>query len=248
MNITNKTILITGGGSGIGFEAAKLLSAKGNKVIIAGRTESKLEAALEVLPNAAAIRCDINDADDVKNLIQKVSANYPELSVLINNAGRAFTYTHSEEALAFEKAAEEFETNYFSLIRLTEGFLHLLKSQQEAAIVNVSSIVAYSPQYLVPTYSDSKAAVHSYTLSLRHTLANNTGVKVFELLPPMVNTEFSKDIGGENGIPAYQVAEELINAIENNIYEIQVGQTAEFRKFYLSSPSEAFEMMNQIKE
>jgi uncharacterized oxidoreductase len=108
----------------------------------------------------------------------------------------------------------------------------------------VSSIVAYSPQHLIPTYSDSKAALHSYTVSLRHTLAKDTAIKVFELLPPMVNTEFSKDIGGEHGMPASEVAQGLIIAIENDDYEIQVGQTAEFRKFYLSSPTEAFSMMN----
>lgn len=248
MNITNKTVLITGGGSGIGFETAKLLSEKGNKVIIVGRTESKLEAVIEVVPNLIAIRCDINDANDVQNLIKEVSTKYPELSVLINNAGRAFAYEHNESATAFEKATEEFATNYFSLIRFTEGFLSLLKSQKEALIVNVSSIVAYSPQHLVPTYSDSKAAVHSYTLSLRHTLAKDSAIKVFELLPPMVNTEFSKEIGGEHGMPAIEVAEELVNGIENNIYEIQVGQTAEFRKFYLSSPTEAFAMMNQLNQ
>jgi uncharacterized oxidoreductase len=248
MNITNKTVLITGGGSGIGFETAKLLTAKGNKVIIVGRTESKLEAAIEVLTNIIAIRCDINDAEDVKNLIHKISTDYPELSVLINNAGRAFAYEHSENATAFEKATEEFATNYFSLIRLTEGFLSLLKSQPEAAIVNVSSIVAYSPHASTPSYSDSKAAVHSYTLSLRHTLAKDTAIKVFELLPSMVNTEFTKEVGGEYGMPAIEVAEALLNGIENDEYEIPVGQTADFRKFYLSSPTEAFAMMNQTNQ
>lgn len=245
MNITNKTVLITGGGSGIGFETAKLLTAKGNKVIIVGRTESRLEAAAESLPGVTAIRCDINNESDIQHLIKKVTAEYPELSVLINNAGRAFAYNHNEDATAFEKATEEFATNYFSVIRLTEKFLPLLKLQQEAAIVNVSSIVAYSPQHLVPTYSDSKAALHSYTLSLRHTLAKDSAIKVFELLPPMVNTEFSKDLGGEHGMPASEVAHGLINAIANDEYEIPVGQTAEFRKFYLSSPTEAFAMMNQ---
>lgn len=245
MNSTNKTVLITGGGSGIGFETAKLLVAKGNKVIIVGRTESRLESAIEVLPNVIAIRCDINDADDVQNLIQRIANDYLELSILINNAGRAFAYEHNESANAFEKATEEFSTNYFSVIRLTEGLLPLLKSQKEAAIVNVTSIVAYSPHHSVPTYSDSKAALHSYTLSLRHTLAKDTAIKVFELLPSMVNTEFSKEIGGEQGINANEVAESLIIALEKEEYEIQVGQTSDFRKYYLSSPTEAFAMMNQ---
>lgn len=245
MNITNKTVLITGGGSGIGYETAKVLSARGNKVIIVGRKESKLKKAAESLPGVVAIRCDINNESDVLNLIQKVGNEFPELSVLINNAGRAFTYEHNEIASAFEKATEEFATNYFSVLRITEALLPIIKSQAEAAIVNVTSIVGYSPHSLLPTYSDSKAALHSYSLSLRHTLAKSTTIKVFELMPPMVNTEFSKDIGGEHGMPASEVAEALINAIENDVYEIQVGQTAEFRKLYLSSPTEAFAMMNR---
>ena len=246
MNITNKTVLITGGGSGIGFETAKLLSARGNKIIIIGRRESKLNAAVEALSNTIAIRCDINSESDVKDLIAQVSEKHPELSVLINNAGRAFAYTHAESAGAFEKSTAEFATNYFSLVRLTEGFLPILKKQTEAAIVNVTSIVAFSPTAKLPSYSDSKAAVHSYTLSLRHTLAKDTSIKVFELMPPLVNTEFSKEIGGEeNGIPPIEVAQGLIDGIEKDDFEIKIGQTADFRKFYLSAPAEAFEMMNQ---
>jgi uncharacterized oxidoreductase len=246
MTIRNKTVLITGGASGIGFEIAKLLSAKGNKIVIIGRNESKLKAATEALPNTTAIRCDINSETDVKELIAQVSLKYPELSVLINNAGRAFVYTHSESAGAFEKSMEEFATNYFSLVRITEGFLPLLKAQKEAAIVNVTSIVALSPSANVPSYSDSKAAVRSYTLSLRHTLAKDTAIKVFELMPSLVNTEFSKEIGGEqNGIPPIEVAQGLVHGIETGEYEIKIGQTADFLKYYLTAPAEAFKMMNQ---
>jgi uncharacterized oxidoreductase len=102
MNIKNKTIIITGGGSGIGYEIAKLLSANENKVIIIGRTESKLKAAAESLSGVTAIRCDINNENDVNNLVQKIANEYPELSVLINNAGRAFAFEHNESANAFD--------------------------------------------------------------------------------------------------------------------------------------------------
>ena len=245
MNVTNKTVLITGGGSGIGFETAKLLSAKGNKIIIIGRTESKLKAAAAALPNTTAVRCDITSEVDVKDLIALVSEKYPELSVLINNAGRAFAYSHGENAGAFEKATEEFATNYFSLVRLTEGFLPLLKAQSEAAIINVTSIVAFVPSANLPSYSDSKAAVRSYTLSLRYSLAKNTSIKVFELMPPMVNTDFSKDVGGKHGMSPVDVAQGLIDGIANDEFEIKIGQTTDFRKFYLTAPAEAFAMMNQ---
>ncbi|MFW0717911.1 SDR family oxidoreductase [Pedobacter sp. N23S346] len=247
MNITNKTVLITGGGSGIGFETAKILSERNNKIIIVGRTESKLNIAAEKLKNITVIPCDINSTVDVERLVKKVSSDHPELSILINNAGRGFAYTHGEAASAFEKATEEFATNYFSVLRITEAFLSLLKSQLEAAIVNVTSIGAISPSANLPSYCDSKAAVHSYTLSLRHTLAKDTAIKVFELMPSLVNTEFSREIGGEKGISPIEVATVLLAGMEQDVFEIYAGETAGFRKFYLSSPDEAFAMMNQVK-
>jgi uncharacterized oxidoreductase len=245
MNITNKTVLITGGGSGIGYETAKLLTEKGNKVIIIGRTADKLHKAASTMKNAVAIPCDINSDDDVSRLVDKINADHPELSVLINNAGKAFVYTHSETAGAAEKARQEMETNYFSLIRLTEGLLPLLKKQPEAAIVNVTSIVALAPVAVIPTYSDSKAAVHSYTLSLRHALAQDTNIKVFELLPPTVNTEFSREIGGEtHGMPATEVAQGLLEGLENNNYEIAVGKTIAFRDHFYPAEASAFDTIN----
>ncbi|REA64415.1 short-chain dehydrogenase [Dyadobacter luteus] len=246
MKIINKTVLITGGGSGIGYEVAKLLSAAGNKVILVGRTESKIQTAAKTLDNAVAIQCDINDDGDVRMLIKTISEQYPELSVLINNAGAAFLYEHGENAGAFEKATAEFATNYFSVIRLTEGLIPVLKAQPEAAIVNVTSIAAFAPGAYLPSYADSKAALRSYTLSLRHTFSKDTNIKVFELIPPLVNTEFSKEIGGkQNGMPAVEVAEALMDGFQNEEYEIQVGQTAEFRKYYLADPEGALAMMNQ---
>lgn len=246
MNITNKTILITGGGSGIGYETAKLLSEKGNKIIIVGRNAGKLQKAAAHLVNTIAITCDITSNADVDALVSKISSNYPELSVLINNAGKAFVYTHSETAGAAYKARQEMETNYFSLVSLTEKLLPILKKQKEAAIVNVTSIVAFSPVAVIPSYSDSKAAVHSYTLSLRHTLAQDTDIKVFELMPPTVNTEFSKEIGGEqHGMPASEVADGLIQGIENDHFEIGVGLTIGFRNQFFTTEEQAFQVINQ---
>lgn len=246
MNISNKTVLITGGGSGIGFETAKLLSQKGNKVLIVGRTAQTLHRAAALLPNTIALPCDITKPDEVDKLVALLATDYPELSVLVNNAGKAFVYTHAEGVDAVEKAKQEMDTNYFALIRLTEKLLPILKKQPEAAIVNVSSIVAFTPASIIPTYSDSKAAVHSYTLALRHILAKDTAIRVFELMPPTVNTAFSKEIGGEeHGMPAEEVAEGLINGLESDTYEIYVGQTTTFREYFFSNPAEAFKLLNQ---
>ncbi|MDP9077712.1 MAG: SDR family NAD(P)-dependent oxidoreductase [Bacteroidota bacterium] len=246
MEISNKTVLVTGGGSGIGLDTAKLLSSKGNKVLIIGRNGDKLTKAAKGLDNVFAYACDITNAADVANLVKKIRAEYSDLSFLINNAAATYVYTHGDGANAFDKASEEMLTNYLSVIRLTESLLPVLKQQPEAAVINVTSLVSVAPVTVIPTYSDTKAALHSYSLSLRHTLAKDTAVRVFELMPPLVNTEFSKEIGGEtNGMPSAAVAQALINGIENNEDEIYVGQTKDFRDFYLSNPAEAFKTLNQ---
>lgn len=245
MDLTNKTVLITGGSAGIGYATAKLLSEKGNKVIITGRNETTLQKAVSSLENASYFVSDVTKEEDVDNLVNYLNQHYPELSVLMNNAGNAFAYNLSAEAGAFDKASAEMLTNYLAVIRLTEKLLPLLGKQQEAAIINVTSIVSFAPNAFISTYSASKAALHSYSQSLRHTLASTTKITVFELLPPLVNTEFSKDIGGHNGIPPQAVAEQLLEGLTADEPEIHVGDTAHVYKVFLSSPQEAFDMLNQ---
>jgi uncharacterized oxidoreductase len=242
MNITNKTVLITGGGSGIGFAIAKLLSEKNNQVIITGRNEAKLKEAAAKLTNVSYFATDITKEDDVNNLVSYLTEKHPNLDVLINNAGQAFMY-ELDTADAFENAGAEIQTNYLSPIRLIDKLLPALKAQPEAAIVNVTSVLAIAPSHDVPTYSASKAALHSYTQALRFSLAK-TNVKVFELMPPLVDTEFSAEIGGSNGIPPQQVAEEFLQAVETNTWEIHVGFTAQFHEAYLKSPDDVFVMLN----
>jgi uncharacterized oxidoreductase len=245
MNINNKTILVTGGGSGIGFEIAKLLSQKGNKVVITGRTVSKLQKAAAQLTNVSFIATDINSEGDIDSLIDKINKEYGGLDILINNAGHASVYHLDEAVNAYQKANAEIHTNYLSVIRLTEKLLPLLKASKEAAIVTVSSIVAFVPGINLPTYAASKAALHSYTQALRHTLAKNTGIKVFELMPPLVNTEFSTEIGGANGIAPEVVAEGLVKGFENDEYELHIGKTADIYKLFLRSPQEAMNVLNE---
>lgn len=246
MKIENKTILITGGGSGIGYETARLLSQKNNKVIIIGRDPEKLETAAASLQHTDAFSCDVTDDRAVQALVKQLETHYPDLSILINNAGKAFKYDHGENANAYDKARQEMNTNYLSVIRLTEYLLPLLKKQPEAAIVNVGSIVGLSPRAIIPTYSDSKAALHSYTLSLRKTLAETSNIKVFELLPPTVNTEFSREIGGATiGIPAGEVAEALEKGLESDEVEIGVGVTIPFATHYFPQRLQAFNAMNE---
>ncbi|MFD2921949.1 SDR family oxidoreductase [Terrimonas rubra] len=246
MNTSNNTILISGGSAGIGFELAKLLSEKGNTVIITGRNKERLLQAAASLKGVTPIVADVSKEGDVERLVQQVYTDFPQLNMVINNAGRALVYDLATENIqAFEKAADEMLTNYLSVIRLNEKLLPLLKKQESAAIVNVSSVVAFVPGSLA-TYSASKAALHSYTQSLRLAL-QGTPVAVFELMPPLVDTEFSAPIGGKNGISPQAVAEQFLQAWEQDQWEIRVGKTEDMYRLYLSSPEEALKVMNQTR-
>ncbi|WP_342646568.1 SDR family NAD(P)-dependent oxidoreductase [Mucilaginibacter sp. CSA2-8R] len=245
MKMTNKTVLITGGGSGIGYATAKLLSEKGNNVIILGRNQEKLAKAANEL-GVNYIVTDVTDAGAVDNLVAKLEADYNNLSVLINNAGVGFVYKLGEGANAAEKARQEFETNYFAPVRLIEALLPLLKKQPEAAIVNITSNVAFHPLVVLPTYSDAKTALHSHSVALRLTLSSDTNVKVFEVMPSLINTDATKDMGGEqNGLPPEVAAQDIYNGMSDNRYEIFVGEAEKQYADYFADPKAAIAQFNK---
>ncbi len=190
MNTTQNTVLITGGSAGIGFAIAQALIAQGNQVIITGRNKERLEQAAARLQRVTAIQSDSADPQAAQALAARLQQEFPRLNMVINNAGSAYVHDLAGNDDSATKAAEEMQTNYLAVIRLNELLLPLLQQQQEAAIVNVTSITALVPGNRIPTYSASKAALHSYSQSLRFSLAG-TPVKVFELMPPLVNTDFS---------------------------------------------------------
>ncbi|MET0636040.1 MAG: SDR family NAD(P)-dependent oxidoreductase [Chitinophagaceae bacterium] len=246
MKTSGNTILISGGTAGIGLEMAKLLS-KDNKVIITGRDESRLRKALAILPGVTGIQSDISDNNQADELAERLKSEFPKLNIVINNAGLAFLHDLSVPGTAYQFAKDIMVTNYLSIVRFNDLLLPLLTKQHEAAIVNVSSIVAFAGSTNLSTYSASKAALHSYTQLLRLSL-KDTSVKVFELMPPLVNTEFSKEIGGERGIAPETVAGHLLEAFASDTYEIRSGDTEHVYRLYLSSPDKALELMNQPQE
>jgi uncharacterized oxidoreductase len=243
MNINKKTALVTGAGSGIGYEIAKLLKEQGNTVIIAGRNADKIKKAGETL-GVTAIACDVTKEADIEALATKISSEFPELSVLVNNAGVANLYKVGENANAYQKAKQEFEVNYFGPVLLTEKLLPVLKKQAEAAIVNITSNVTFHPLVVLPTYSDTKAALHSHTVALRHTLAKDTNIQVYEVMPSLVNTEATKDMGGENGMHPSVVAQATLNGIQNDQFEIYIGDTEAQRNAYFADPIAAIQSFN----
>lgn len=226
MKTNGNTILITGGSAGIGFELAKQFSQLGNKVLITGRNEERLKQAADQLENVVPISGDVTNSESTDQLVEKIREQYPELNMVINNAGYTDVYQLDEHANAALKASREMETNYLSIVSLTEKLLPTLLQNENASVVNVTSIVAYYPQKMLPTYTASKAALKAYTDVLRQTFENR--LNVFELIPPLVNTDFSKEIGGENGIPPKEVADELLVALEKNQWLVPVGMSKEF--------------------
>ena len=187
MNITGNTILITGGGSGIGRALAEALHKAGNQVVIAGRREQLLHEVTAANPGMEALLLDIQDKEDVAAFARQAVESFPALNVVIHNAG----IMRSEAVAAgdFLATAEDtIATNLLGPIRLTAALLpHLLK-QERAAILTVSSGLAFVPLATTPTYSATKAAIHSWSMALREQL-KKTSVEVIEIAPPYVQTE-----------------------------------------------------------
>ena len=186
MDTRNDTILITGGGSGIGRAMAEAPHGRGAKGIIAGRRRSLLEQVAAENPGMATATVDMTDANSIASFAKQVCAAYPALNVVINNAG--IMRSESVKTGALDDAEAMVATNLLGPIRLTAALLPYLMQQPHAAIMNVSSGLAFLPLAATPTYCATKAAVHSYTQSLRYQL-KDTSVQVLELVPPYVQTE-----------------------------------------------------------
>jgi uncharacterized oxidoreductase len=182
------TILITGGGSGIGRGLAEALQALDNDVIIGGRRAKLLDEVTAANPGMKSVVLDVEDPEEIRSFGERVASEFPGLNVLVNNAGimRAEKLTEQKPDLADAEAIVT--TNLLGPIRLTAALLPLLMKQPESTVVNVSSGLAFLPLSLTPTYCATKAAIHSYTLSLRYQL-RNTSTEVIELVPPYVATD-----------------------------------------------------------
>ena len=249
MKTQGNTILITGGGTGIGFALADAFVKAGNKVIICGRREAVLKEAKEKLPQLNIKVCDISVEQQRNALVTWISSNFRDLNMLINNAGIQRMIDFTSGASNRNPKEDEIDINFKAPVRLCELFAPLLMKQKQAAIVNVSSGLGFCPIAVMPVYCATKAAMHSFTVSLRHQL-RNTSVKVFEIIPPMVDTDLDK--GGrdernqeERGIPPSEVAIRTMKGIVSDEYEIAIGEADGLKKGALNNPEELFQHMNQ---
>jgi uncharacterized oxidoreductase len=190
MNMTRNTILITGGGTGIGRGLAEAFCKLGNKVIIAGRRQSMLHEVTAANPGIAAFTVDMTSDQSIHALAEQVTAKFPTLNVVIHCAGIMKAEDILTQKQPLDVVDATISTNVLGPIRLTAALLPDLRKQPHAAIITVSSGLAFVPMAATPTYSASKAAVHSYTQSLRYQL-RNTAIQVIELIPPYVQTHLT---------------------------------------------------------
>jgi uncharacterized oxidoreductase len=250
MKLTGRTVLVTGGGSGIGGGLAKAFHEQGNKVIITGRREQTLKDFAAHYPGMEAFTMDVSKDADVQRLFTVISEKFPALDVLVNNAGimkwRDFTKPEKLGGNLFE----EIDINLKGLINMIAVFLPLLLKQKESTVINVSSGLAYMPLARSPIYCATKAAVHSYSMSLRHQL-RDTPVRVIELAPPAVETDLGRgpDIPEMKypmlGLEPFMV--QTMKALESDGMELPIGQSKMLRFGSRFLPSVFFNILNPTK-
>lgn len=216
MNPTGNTILITGGGTGIGRGLAEAFHRDGNHVILAGRRRSVLEETAQANPGMSFLTVDVEDPNDTKRFGEQVRKEFPELNVLINNAGimKSENLKLGLDELAI--AEQTVDINLLGTFRITAALLPLLLAKPKATLMTVSSGLAFVPIFTNPSYCATKAAIHSWTQSLRYQL-RDTAVEVLEIAPPYVQTELTGPFQAEdpNAMPLADYISETIALIKN---------------------------------
>jgi uncharacterized oxidoreductase len=214
MKMSGNTILITGGGSGIGRALARALAARGNAVIVAGRRAAALAETAAGHPGITTMVADVGDGAAIPAFAAAVVAAHPALNVLINNAGIMLTEDMLGDPVDLSVAEATIATNLLAPMRLTAALLPHLRAQAAATVINVTSGLAFVPRADTPAYSATKAALHSWSQSLRHLLRKTT-VEVLELAPPLVDTGLSPgSAGNPRALPLAAFTDEVMALLE----------------------------------
>jgi uncharacterized oxidoreductase len=229
MQMTGNTVLVTGGGTGIGRGLAESLHRLGNQVIIAARRSEPLRAVAAANPGMQVVSLDQGDPADIRRIATELTDRYPDLNVLVNNAGiqRVEDLTSGNVGLAEQTVA----VNLLGPVRLTATLLPSLLRRPHAAIINVTSGLAFMPSALIPTYCATKAALHSYTQSLRFQL-RDTSVQVIEIIPPQVQTALQGERGFDpRAMPLDEYVTETMTLLQTQpqANEIVVERVESFR-------------------
>jgi uncharacterized oxidoreductase len=241
MRLEGNTILITGGTSGIGLETAKQLIQRGNTVVVTGRDKAKLDRARAQLPRLQTLQSDVSRVEDIESLYARVASDFPTLNILVNNAGVMRAINLHRDQPSLDELTTEIDINFKGPVRMARRFLPHLKKQPSAAIVNVSSGLAFVPWPISPVYSATKAAMHSFSISLRAQLGN-TSVKVFELLPPVTQTDMlgefdPSDFKGVSIMKLDEMVRRCLEGIEKDHLEITPGQSSQLKLMNRLAPA-----------
>jgi uncharacterized oxidoreductase len=246
MKLKSNTILITGGASGIGFELTKQLTALGNKILITGRDQAKMDRAKAAFPKIHTFQSDVSDPEAIATLYEQVTKQFPE----INNAGIMRKINVHDKAGSLEDITREIEINLSGPIRMVKQFLPHLKTKSEAAIMNVSSSLAFVPLPISPVYCATKAGLHSFTESLRVQL-KNTKVKVFDLAPPATQTELLggdfdvEDMKGASVMTVEDMVRVAVKGMQTDRFEIRPGQAKQLKMMNRLAPGFILKQMSR---
>ena len=224
MKLTGRTILITGGSAGIGLAFALKFLELGNEVIVTGRRQGVLDAVKAEHPKLHTIRSDVGDPEQIALLAARLKRDFPRLDVLMNNAGIGDSRNLRSTVADLAGLTKEMDVNVGGVIRMTSALIDTVTANQ-GTVINVSSALAFAPAPAMPIYSATKAAVHSYTQSLRFQL-EDSGVEVIELMPPAVRTEMTSefDEAGISTISTGELVKQTFAALAAGKSEIRPGQ------------------------
>jgi len=248
LNIDGNTVLITGGATGIGLALAEKFVGAGSEVIVCGRRKSRLQDAKRKLPAIHIRQCDVSVESERQDLLHWVITHFPHLNMLVNNAGiqRQINFT-SPTARPTPAKDDEVNINLSAPIRLCALFTPKLMKRQKAAIINISSGLAFVPIATMPIYCATKAAIHSFTISLRHQL-KDTPIRVFEAAPPSTDTELDRGFASEQeayrGISPTEVAAAIIEGIKADKEEIIIGEAQGLYTSAQRNPEAIFNQLN----
>jgi len=242
---TPKTILLTGGTSGIGLALLKQLHGQGHTLIVVARSPHKLSRVQEDYVGVTTYVCDLSSRLQIESLVDNITGNHPELSILINNAGIQYTPTFIDDDFNFDSIEHETTINFLAPVWLSCLLLPaLIDNKASAAIVNISSGLAFAPKTASSVYCASKAAIHSFSQSLRYQLSN-TNVRIHEAIMPLVDTPMTAGRGSHK-LSADEAARQIILGINNIKPEIYVGK-ARFLPFLMRiSPALVKRMMRRF--
>ena len=253
MKLSGNTVLVTGGSTGIGFELSKHLVARGNTVIITGRDPAKLGAAKRAVPALVTYQSDVGDPKAIVALYDEVTNAFPTLNVLINNAGIMRVIDFNQAGRDLEDLTRKISINLDGPVRMVQQFLPQLKKQKRAAIVNVSSGLAFVPLPISPIYCATKAALHSFTQSLRVQL-KKTNVQVFELAPPATETPLmggdfaGVDLASAHLMSVETLAKQALRGLEQDRLEIRPGQSNALKLMSRIAPEFALRQLSDAAD